>query len=419
MRADIRQDGNEALTVDGRTVNLADPQFYGRGDPLPVWAWLRHNAPVYRHPPTEQVVSGFWALTKYADQVAVLRNTRDFTSESGMLLGHQDDAALATSGRMLVVTDPPLHTKLRRILAPAFGPRMMARLRENLTATIGELVRDRLDTGEFDFVSQIATRIPTTVVCDMMGVPREDWEWMSRQTSSAFGWELDAERTATKEERETSNAEIYLYYMDLIPSRRADPGEDVISALVNGTVDGQRLSDEDVMLNCGGIVTAGNETTRHASAGAMLALSEFEGEWADLRTSAHALEPAVEEILRWTTPGLHVLRTCINEVEIRGVEILPGDIVTLWTPSANRDEDVFPDPDELRLTRAPNRHLSFGFGAHYCLGDALARLELAVLLDQVRTLAGRIELTGPHIRLSDTFLWGFGRMPVSFSSAPR
>jgi cytochrome P450 len=405
---------SEAPTLEGGRIDLSDPQFYATGDPVPVWAWLRANEPVYRNPPTVGHESGFWALTKYADQVAVLRNTRDFTSEAGMLLGHQDEAALATSGRMLVVSDPPYHTKLRRILAPAFGPRPVARLRSNLGETISGLVRERLDGEEFDFVSDIAARIPTTVVCDMMGVPREDWDWMSRLTSSAFGWDLDEGRPATKEEREESNAEIYLYYMDLIPQRRETPGEDVISALVTGTIDGKPLSDDDVMLNCGGIVTAGNETTRHAASGAMLAFTQFPDQYAALRGTDGLLEPAVEEILRWTTPGLHVLRTCTNRVEIRGVAIQPGDTVTLWTPSANRDEDVFEEPDALRLTRDPNRHLSFGFGAHYCLGAAMARLELAVLLDQVRTHVRDIELTRPYVRLADTFLWGFGRMPLRF-----
>jgi cytochrome P450 len=128
------------------------------------------------------------------------------------------------------------------------------------------------------------------------------------------------------------------------------------------------------------------------------------------------LEPAVEEVLRWTTPGLHVLRTCTRSVEIRAVTIRPGETVTLWTPSANRDEDVFDAPNTLRLARVPNRHLSFGFGAHYCLGGALARLELSVLLDQVRTHVRHIELTRPCVRLADTFLWGFGRMPLRFHS---
>jgi cytochrome P450 len=399
-----------------RQIDLADPQLYAAGDPVSAWAWLRENSPVYRNPPSEGLESGFWALTKYADQVAVLRNTQDFTSEAGMLLGHQDEAALATSGRMLVVSDPPYHTKLRRMLAPAFAPRAIARLRGNLAETISGLLSDRVDGGEFDFVSEIAARIPTTVVCDMMGVPREDWTWMSSLTSSAFGWNLDEGRPATKDEREQNNAEIYLYYMDLIPQRRESPGEDVISALVTSTIDGQLLSDDDVMLNCGGIVTAGNETTRHAASGAMLAFREFPREWAALRTTDDLLEPAVEEILRWTTPGLHVLRTCTRNVDIRGVAIEAGETVTLWTPSANRDEDVFDEPDTLRLERNPNRHLSFGFGAHYCLGGALARLELAVLLDELRRRVREIELTGPCVRLADTFLWGFGRMPVRFRS---
>lgn len=402
--------------VDGRPVDLSDPEFYAECDPLPVWQWLRQHLPVYRHPPTDRVESGFWVLTKHDDQVAVLRNTRDFTSEAGMLLGHQDEAALATSGRMLVVTDPPLHTQLRRILAPVFGPRMMARLRDDLTSTIGRLITERTDADAFDFTSQVAARIPTTVVCALMGVPQQDWDWMSRLTSSAFGWELDEGRVATKEEREASNAEIYLYYMELIPERRDHPGEDVISALVTGTVDGRALSDEDVMLNCGGIVTAGNETTRHAAAGAMQAFTDFPAQWSVLRGGQVGLESAVEEVLRWTTPGLHVLRTCTSPVDIRGVAITPGDIVTLWTPSANRDEEVFEAPDDLRLDRTPNRHLTFGHGAHFCLGAALARLELTVLLDQLRTHVGSIQLTEAPQRLPDTFLWGYGRMPLQLTT---
>jgi cytochrome P450 len=398
-----------------RVPDLADPTLYEAGDPLAVWKRLRDECPVYWNPPSEFSDRGFWALTRYADEVRVLRDTTSFTSEQGMLLGHLDEAARKASGRMLVVTDPPRHTKLRRIIHSGFTPRMVARLEENMRRMVDELLTRALELGTFDFVREVGVHLPASVICDMMGVPREDWERMISLTSAAFGWDVERGEPASAETRAVAHAEIFLYYSELVPLRRRNPGDDLVSALTQGEVDGERLSDEDVVLNCDGLVTAGNETTRHASAGGVLALVEHPEQWRRLREDAELVPAAVEEILRWTTPGLHVLRICTAAIELHGTEIQPDDAVTLWTPSANRDERVFSDPDVFDVARTPNKHLALGFGPHFCLGGPLARLELRVLFEGIRSRVSRMELAGDYTRLRDTFLWGFGQMPVTFA----
>jgi cytochrome P450 len=410
VNATIRQAESDATLID-----LADPTLYEVGDPLAVWRRLRNECPIYWNEPSPFSDQGFWALTRYEDEARVLRDTTSFTSEQGMLIGHVDEAARKASGRMLVVTDPPRHTKIRRIIHSGFTPRMVARLEANMRQTVDELLSRALELETFDFVREVAVHLPASVICDMMGVPREDWERMISLTSAAFGWDVEQEQSSSAQARAIAHAEIFLYYSDLVRLRRGDPGDDLVSALTKGTVDGEFLSDEDIVLNCDGLVTAGNETTRHAAAGGVLALIEHPKQWRRLRDGEEILGTAVEEILRWTTPGLHVLRTCTQSVEFHGTEVRPGEAVTLWTPSANRDERVFADGDTFDIGRTPNKHLALGLGPHFCLGGPLARLELRVLFDGIRTRVSTMKLAGDYTRLRDTFLWGFGRMPVTFA----
>ncbi len=391
------------------TIDLADLDLYEHGDPDAAFAVLRGETPVYRNPPPDP----FWAVTRYADAVAVYRDPATFSSARGMVLGVDPGQGDPASGRMLVVTDPPRHPKLRRIISGVFTPRMMRRLEDRVRATVQRLVERALARGECEFVDDVAARLPVAIICEILGVPPADQDWMYHLTSTAFGGgDPRAAEEVSTEDRGQAYGEIFEYYRDLAGQRRRTPGPDLVSRLVHGEVDGVPLGTEEVMLNCTNLIIGGNETTRHAAAGGLLALAEREDAWRQLRADAAAVPTLVEEVLRWTTPGMHVLRTSTVDAELGGQRIRAGDRVVVWNASANRDEDVFADPQRFDVFRAPNRHIAFGQGGHHCLGAALARTELTALFEELVKQVASIELAGPVRRTRSCVLRGIRRLPV-------
>ena len=277
--------------------------------------------------------------------------------------------------------------------------------------TARSLVAAAVEQGTSEFVETVAARLPLSVICDLMGVPREDWELMYSLTSTAFG-------TADAAEQSVAHQEILFYYVDLAEQRRRDPRDDLVSTLVTGDVDGVSLTNEEILLNCDNLMVAGTETVRYATAGGMLAFIEHPDQWKRLETERGLLETAVEEILRWSSPPLHILRTATSHVEIGGQAILPGQAVTVWTPSVNRDEEAFDAPDDFDVGREGNRHLTLGAGEHFCLGAALARLELRVLFEELLDQVLQVELAGPVQRVRSLITFGVERMPVALTATP-
>ena len=399
------------IDVDLGAVNLADPSLYEVGDPDAVWATLRRRAPVFRN--GEAFGHPFWAVTRYEDAVSVYGNWSVFTSERGMMLGRDPAEGDPGAGRMLVVTDPPRHAKLRRIVGRPFTPRMMRQLEDSIRSSVVRHLGHALARETCDFVSDVAARIPVSVICELLGVPRDDWEWMHHLTSVAIGsGDPEADRHVTPADRAQAYTDILLYYSDLVAHRRRDPGDDVVSTLVHGAVDGCPLSDEDILLNCTNLIIGGNETTRHAASGGVLAFADRPGEWRRVRDEPERVPTAVEELLRWTTPVMHLMRVAVADTEIGGQRVRAGDAVVIWNASANRDENVFDDPQRFDTARHPNRHLAFGIGEHYCVGAALARLELRVLLEEMRRRVASIERAGPVERVPSIVLRGIKRLPV-------
>ncbi|WP_409492237.1 cytochrome P450 [Amycolatopsis sp. cmx-11-12] len=400
----------EAMTVD-----LKDPDLFARDEAGPVLRWLRANAPVYWH--GEPDGGGFWALTRYRDIVGVYADDQTFSSRFGMRLDSDPAAVEQVSQRMLIVSDPPDHTALKRVFSGAFGPAEMPRFRQRVEQVVRETLREALTAGEIDFVDVVAKRIPNYVVCDLMGVPRQDWEWLGGVTSDAFDSDSEADRAG-------AHAEIFLYFSELLAERRRNPGDDFVSKIAAASrtagPDGGRrpLTDEEIVFNCNGVLAGANETTRYSAAGAILAFIENPEQWQRIRAdgSEATLSTAVEEVLRWTTPGVHALRTATKDTRIAGTPIRAGDRVALWNASANRDEEVFERPDEFVITRSPNRHLAFGHGRHLCLGARLARLELSVFLAELRTQVARLELTGRPERTPSNFTWGLRTLPVRIAA---
>ncbi|MFD9080315.1 cytochrome P450 [Streptomyces erythrochromogenes] len=392
-------------------IDLLDPGPFGRNDFWPTFTWLRANSPVHWHPEPGSDDGGFWALSRHRDIMKVYADSDTFLSARGMRLGSDPAAVAAVAQRMLIVSDVPHHTRLKRALGQAFGPQQMPRLEALVEQVVADLVTEAAERDELDFID-LAKQLPNRVVCAILGIPRADWAWIGALTTDAFDSPDEAVRSS-------AHSEIFLYFIELLAERRARPGDDLVSQIAHDTLvdegDGSErpLSDHEIVFNLNGVLSGANETTRYSAAGAVHMFAEHPDQWRLLRALGQdGIAPAVEEILRWTTPGVHALRTAARDTEINGIPIAAGARVTLWNVSANRDEDVFADPHSFRVDRRPNRHVAFGHGRHLCLGARLARFELGALLTEMLAVLDGFELTGPATFNSSNFTWGINSLPV-------
>jgi cytochrome P450 len=388
-------------------VDLFDPTTFSRGNLHERFAQLRKEGTVHRHP--EPDGPGFWVATRYRDVQAVYSDPETFSSRSGMRLGSSAAAVAGVADRQLVVSDPPQHTRVRRVANEAFTPRRLRRLVEPVTAAVDELVVAHLSSGGGDFVAAVAEPLPVHVICAMMDLPRQDWDSIRAWTTAGMDSEDPRERLA-------ANAEIFLYFADLVDFRRREPGDDLVSILVTTPKEGfAPLTDEEVVVNCNGILVGAIETLRYAAAGGVHAFAWNTEAWAEVKEGRAAVATAAEEILRWTAPGLHAMRTVTRPTELSGVDLTAGDRITIWNCSANRDEDVFPAPDTFRPTRSPNHHVTFGLGPHTCIGSRLARIELAALLESLRARVETIVPIGEATWSPSNFIHGLTSLPVRFA----
>jgi cytochrome P450 len=391
-------------------INLLDPELYSLGDPYALWSWLRLNDPVRWHPPAQ--LPGFWILTRYDDIRAVYKDPATFSSLGGILLRPEDHGADPGGGRTLALTDPPRHRQLRAIVDDWFVPRTVRILEAELRDVAAAVVERALERETCDFVSEIAARIPLYVICNMMGIPSSDWEHIFALTNQAFG-------AADAAARRLAHLEIFQYFEDLVAARTRSPADDLVSALVTARPDGHKLTPDEVLLNCDNLLVGGTENTRIATAGGMLAFLEHPAEWQAISAAPDLLSSAVEEVLRWTSTATHIMRTATKPVVIRGRYIEAGERVTLWNPSANRDESIFTEPDCFNVRRQPNRHLALGAGEHFCLGGTLARAELRLIYAELLRSTDRVELTGTPVRLSSIVVNGLEQLPVRLVPACR
>lgn len=398
-------------------LDLTDPGLYLSGDVHAVFAELRRTPGLFWQ--AEAGGPGFWAVTRYADALPVYRDTHAFTTTRGILLKPGRGRPEPGSGRMLVMTDPPRHTELRRVLNRYFSPRTVAGLEARLRRDVEELLDRALAAGRCDFVSEVAARVPVSVICEMLGVPEADRARVHELTGIAFSSADPAYRVSGSERMSAGRAhtEILGYFAGLLRRRRDAPGEDIVSLLATAEVDGERLDDHEVLLDCDNLIVGGNETTRHAAAGGLLALLEHPDQLERVRADGALLEPMVEEVLRWTSPATHVMRGTLRPVEVAGQAITPGQDVVIWNISANRDEAAFERPHRFDVSRSPNRHLALGVGEHFCLGAALARMELRVLFAALLGRTRTIELAGQPQRLRSNMLTGYRALPVRLAAS--
>ncbi len=393
-------------------VDLLNPDIYVHGVPHHVFRRLRAEAPVLWQQRPEG--EGFWVITKYHDVAAVSQDWATFSSARGVV--GLDELEGGTELMMLNM-DPPRHDKLRKLVSPGFT---LARIK-GLEAAIRRVTNQVLDQvapkGGCDFVTEVAAELPLQVIAELMGIPQEDRRQVFDWSNTMIGGE-DQEYQTSPDAAMKASLEMYAYAEKLANQRRQRPGDDLVSVLMGAEVDGEKLTPVEFDVFFLLLAVAGNETTRNLISGGLLALMEHPQQWARLRADPSLMPAAVEEMLRWVTPVMYFRRTATRDTEIRGQKIRAGDKVTIWYVSANRDEEVFSDPDRFDVGRHPNFHLAFGGGGpHNCLGLNLARLEIRVMFEELMRRLPDIQLAGPAQRLRSSFINGIKHMPVRFTSA--
>lgn len=392
-------------------LDLADPLLHADHDLGPLWRRLRAEAPVHWQPETARG-PGFWAVSGYADVVSVLSDSETFTSERGNVLDTLLAGGDSAAGQMLAVTDGRPHQALRSALLKPFSPRSLGVVVDSVRRSTRALVEEAVERGEVDFAEDVAAHIPLAAICDLLGVPAAERRHIIELTSSALS---SADGAPTEEATWSSRNGLLLYFSELAAQRRAKPYDDVVSLLVTKEIDGRPLTHEEIVFNCYSIIMGGHETTRFAMIGGLHALMEHGEQWRALKTGRVEVAPAVEEVLRWTTPALHSGRTATRDVLLEDRFVEAGDIVVTWLASANRDERVFDRPDEFDLARTPNKHLSFAHGSHFCLGSFLARAELTALLESLVELVASAEPAGEPRYVYSNFLSGMSALPVALT----
>jgi len=374
---------------------------------------LRREAPVFWHPDVE--TPGFWALTRHAEVAHASRNPLLYSAQRRtVFMFESNEEDLSNMQMMLVNRDPPNHTKLRRLVSLGFTPRRIAMLEEKVRLRAGEIIDRVAARGECDFVTDLAADLPLQVIAELVGVPMEDRGKVYEWSNKLIGFD-DPEYSGDREQQKQSAMDVYLYANQLAEKRRAEPTDDLTSIIMNGEVDGERLTEMEYDLFFLLLIVAGNETTRNAISGGMLALIQHPEQRARLIANPGLMTTATEEILRWVTPVNCFRRTAMQDTEIGGQAVREGDKVVMFYPSANRDDRVFASPEQFDIARTPNDHLAFGMGTHFCLGNALARLEIKVMFEELLRRLPDIELAGQVERLRSSFINGIKRMPVRFT----
>jgi cholest-4-en-3-one 26-monooxygenase len=400
------------MTIDQRE-DMLSPDVFQRLEHHDVFTRLRAEDPVHWY--VDGNGHGYWCLTKHADVQLANRDTETFTVAQGFtLIDTADDPMIATMmGEMLPGMDGERHSRYRRIVNRGFTPRTLRLIEDHLRLKAKVIVDNVIAKGEADFVDEIAAELPLQAICELVGVPDEDRRKIFAWGNAMTG--IDDPNLGDMDAGMAAAAELMAYADALRSQRATDPQDDIITKLTDAAAEEGGLSDAELAMFFILLVVAGNETTRNATAHGMRALLDHPDQLRTLQgdPSPERIERAVEEILRWASPILHFRRTATRDVELRGKTIKAGDWVVLWYVSANRDEEVFPDPFSFDVDRSPNDHVTFGGGGpHFCLGANLARMELRFIFAELVTRLPNLRLDGEVEMLRSNFVGGIKHMPV-------
>jgi cytochrome P450 family 142 subfamily A polypeptide 1 len=390
------------------SIGLTDGTFYG-GDPFPAYAWMRRNAPAYF-----DERSGVWGITRHADIKEISKDPDTFSNAGGI---RPDNDALP----MMIDFDAPEHVRRRRLVSEGFTPKRIREAEAGIREICDSIIDKVCEAGSADFVRDIAAPLPMIVIGDMLGVAAEDRDdllrWSDDMLKSLGSPDPDAMGLAAM-----AAIEYATYITDVIEQRRRDrQSSDLVGTLVHAEIDGDRLDQESLIYESLLILIGGDETTRHVISGGMYQLLTHPDQLEALRADQSLMTTAVEEMLRWVSPIKNMARTVTRDVELHGETLRKGQKLLLLYPAANRDEQVFESPESFDITRSPNDHVAFGFGSHFCLGNRLARLELAVMFDRLLDRLPDLALAGEGepARREANFVSGYESMPVTFTPVAR
>jgi cytochrome P450 len=413
-----------AATLDG--IDLVNPDNYVGGVPFEWFDRLRRESPVTWHPESAPN-HGFWAVTRYDDLTQVHMDWETFSSETGAVALEELDPEQLEVRKTMLETDPPRHTELRKICSKKFSGRGVAVYEDFIRDVARRVLDQALAHDELDFVSEISRELPIRFLCTIFTVPQDDapklisWgdQMIANQDPDLARLVVDKDDTEEYRNlqfRSPAALEVFEYARRQRDDRLEQPTDDVISALTVAEREGV-LTERELLNYFAVLMIAGNETTRHTITSGMLALMQNPDQLQLLKDDPSLIPAATEELLRWASPVMHFRRTATRDVELHGQQIKAGDKVVTWYISANRDEEVFPDPYRFDVTRKPNDHVTFGPGGpHFCLGAHLARLETKILFQEMIPRLDTIELAGPVERIRSNFVNGIKRMPVRVTS---
>ena len=393
-------------------LDLTATATFANGHPWAEYARLRATEPVSWHPETDG--PGFWAITKHDDVRTISRQPQRFSSElGGVMLETPDEMSMSAQRLMMLNMDPPRHDRFKLLVSRGFTPKSTQHLAARVNALAAEIVANVAGRDEVEFVSEIAGRLPSGLIAELMGIPRTDGERLFELT------EVMHTTNAPIEARMVAIGEMLAYGASVAQAKRLNPGDDIASTLVQAEVDGERLTDDELQWFFLLLVNAGGDTTRNLVSVGLQLLFDNPAERARLTADLDGLMPtAIEEMLRYTTPVIHFRRTLTEPVTMRGVEMAAGDKVVMFYGSANRDEDVFVNADQFDVGRSPNPHMAFGGGGpHLCLGMHVARLEIDALFRSLLSTYPNLEPTGETEPVSSNFIAGVHSMGVRLRGA--
>jgi cholest-4-en-3-one 26-monooxygenase len=404
-------------------VDLSDADSFNDGFPHEYFEFLRREHPLAWHPETtagqwrgdSYQGTGFYVVTKHEDVKYVGKHPELFSSwAAGTNIPDPEEESLNGLRLIMLNMDPPQHLKFRKLVRSGFTPRKIKELHHDVQALASHIIDKVAASGSCDFVAGMACELPLQVLAELLGVPQADRFKIFDWTNQLIGFD-DPEFVNTPETARLASANVWAYANQLAEDRLKNPKNDLVTKLLTGEVDGHRLSEMEFDSFFLLLAVAGNETTRNLISQGMKALFEHPDQFELLKQDPSLVKTAVEEMLRWAPAVMYFRRTVTQDTELRGVELKKGDKVTLWYPSACRDEDVFTNSNTFDIRRSPNPHLAFGMGEHFCLGSHLARMELRIMFAEIIKRLPDIELAAPARLLRSNFIDGIKEMQVRFS----
>lgn len=399
-------------------IDLLSVGSYAGSQPHDQFRWLRENAPVYWHQEPEG--RGFWAVTRYDDVKQVGRDHERFSSQPTIMIPDSDSSTGLTGDHtMMLMADPPLHTRMRRLVSREFTPRAAAALAPRVGELATQIVDAVIDRGECDLVSELAGEMPSFVIADVLGIPLDEGRELYHLTEALHS----SDEVVSPESRRDAAMQMFAHSQRVWAEKRATPADDLATLLAHGEVAGEPVDEVDFFLWFMLLVDAGGDTTRNLVGAGFQALFEHPDQLERLRHDVvdgdgSLLPTAIEELLRWTSPVIYMRRTATRDTELGGQSIAEGDKVVMYYGAANRDPEAFDEPERLDLGRAPNPHVAFGGGGpHFCLGAHLARIEIGALIREMLTRLDGLEPTVEPEWMPSNFIYGPTRLPVRFTPA--